>query len=111
MGICRVDTPWLKRYCDRVEELASQFESFEVEHIYYEDNSEARSLAREGFYNTIIDRSSRAEREVLQSCSNPESAREYILEERCDGYHSIQFILDTIEDRSPKSYAAVQEIL
>ena len=110
MGISRVDTPWLKRYCDRVRELASQFWSFKLEHICSKYNSDARALAREGFYNTFVDRSNRAVCEILQRCSDPESAKQYVLEQRCDGYHKMKYILDTLQCRLPQSYAAVLKL-
>ena len=63
-----VDNPRLKRYYDRVWEVASEFDSFELEHIYFEDNS----LARRGFNDAFVDRSPEA-REYAKS------AREYMV--------------------------------
>jgi len=105
-----VDRRSLKRYCNTVWKLTSQFEDFKLEHIYSQYNSDASSLARAGFDSNFVDRSNRAEYEILRSCSDPESAKKYVMEQRCDGYHKTKYILDTIECSLPESYTAVQKL-
>jgi len=109
-GNCRVDKPSLKRYRKRVRQLASQFASFKLEHIYSQDNSDARSLARAGFHTIFVDPIYQALWEILYWCHDPESAKNYVLDQRCDGYHKTKYILDTIECCLPESFAAIQKL-
>eukprot|EP00253_Pinus_taeda_P031975 PITA_31975 len=107
---CAVDTPWLKRYCNRVRKLTSHFQSFQMRHIYSEDNSDAYSLAWVGYNSTFVDQSNSVEREILRRCRDPESAKKYVLDQSCDGYHKTKYILDTIECRLLESYETVQKM-
>jgi hypothetical protein len=71
----------------------------------------ADDLANDGIDRTFVDTSSDlAQRRVIQRCRTPEGAKQFILENRCEGTLQLRFILDTIQFALPKSYDVVQEL-
>ena len=69
--------------------LKSRFHGFKGCNIYKYENSQARD---EGYYHTFVERNFYDEQKILQNCTNPQSARRYILENRCNGFPKIQYI-------------------
>jgi hypothetical protein len=80
-----IDNPRLKRYYDKVWEMASDFESFGLDHIYFEDNSKADFLTCCGFKNTFVDWSSEPLEYIMDGYKYPTFVREYILKHKCMG--------------------------
>jgi len=70
----------------------------------------ADDLANNGIDRTFVDTSSVVQRRVIQRCRTPEGAKQFILENRCEGTLQLRFILDTIQFALPKSYDVVQEL-
>eukprot|EP00253_Pinus_taeda_P020210 PITA_20210 len=101
---------WFERFYYRFQKLALQFDNINLRDVHYNDNTDLHSLIQRGFNNTFVDRSYRARIEILLQCRDPRSAAEYVLEQSCEGHYKTKFILDTIQNRLPESYAAVQRM-
>eukprot|EP00253_Pinus_taeda_P019859 PITA_19859 len=101
---------WFERIYYSFQKLSAEFENINLRDVHYNDNTAVHSLIRKGFSNTFVDRSIRARDEILLKYRDPRSARKYVLEESCEGYYKTKFILDTIQNNLPESYAAIRRM-
>eukprot|EP00253_Pinus_taeda_P001414 PITA_01414 len=109
-GTRRGRASWFERIYHSFQKLKAEFENINLRDVHYNDNTAVHSLTWRGFSNTFVDMSIRARNEILLKCRDPRSARKYVLEESCEGYYKTMFILDTIQNNLPESYAAIKRM-
>jgi len=96
----------LRRYYNTVLQLLRRFQTGRVLYVPREQNQEADRLANRGIEEDPVEDCTD---EILRRCRTPQGAMNYVLEKRCEGFSQLCFILDTIQQNFPDSYAAIQQ--